>query len=81
MFRSSINNAHFVLICEQTWPPQAIRVSDWLISKNSSPFKPLGQINQNLVGHIYGTSSIKIAQMLPTKFWFIWTSGFRGEDF
>ena len=19
--------------------------------------------------------------MLPTKFWFIWTSGFRGEDF
>jgi hypothetical protein len=35
--RSSINNAHFVLIREQTWPPQAIRVSDWLISKNSSP--------------------------------------------
>jgi hypothetical protein len=22
---------------EQTWPPQAILVSDWLISKKSSP--------------------------------------------
>jgi hypothetical protein len=22
---------------QQTWPPQAIFVSDWLISKNSSP--------------------------------------------
>jgi hypothetical protein len=25
--------AHFVPICLQTWPPQAILVSDWLISK------------------------------------------------
>jgi hypothetical protein len=26
--------AHFVRIHLQTWPPQAILVSDWLISKN-----------------------------------------------
>ena len=35
--RSSIKIAHFVLIHQQTWPPQAIHVSDWLISKKSSP--------------------------------------------
>jgi hypothetical protein len=29
--RSSIKIAHFVLIRQQTWPPQAIYVSDWLI--------------------------------------------------
>jgi hypothetical protein len=34
--RSSINIAHFVLIRYQTWPPQTILVSDWLISKKSS---------------------------------------------
>jgi hypothetical protein len=27
--------AHFVPIGKQTWPPQAILVSDWLISKKS----------------------------------------------
>jgi hypothetical protein len=31
--RSSIKIAHFVLFCLQTWPPQAILVSDWMISK------------------------------------------------
>ena len=31
--RSSIDIAHFVPIRLQTWPPQAILVSDWLISK------------------------------------------------
>ena len=30
---SSIKIAHFVAIRWQTWPPQAILVSDWLISK------------------------------------------------
>jgi hypothetical protein len=34
---SSIKIAHFVLVCYQTWPPQAILVSDGLISKKSSP--------------------------------------------
>jgi hypothetical protein len=32
--RSSIKIAHFVTIHLQTWPPQAILVSDWSISKN-----------------------------------------------
>jgi hypothetical protein len=32
--RSSIKIAHFVLIHWQTWPPQAILVSDWPILKN-----------------------------------------------
>jgi hypothetical protein len=26
--------AHFVPIHQQTWPPQAVLVSDWSISKN-----------------------------------------------
>jgi hypothetical protein len=38
--RSSIKNAHFVPIRLQTWPPQAILVSDWLISKKNSSLKP-----------------------------------------
>ena len=33
--RSSIKNAHLVPIRWQTWPPQAILVSDWLISKKN----------------------------------------------
>jgi hypothetical protein len=32
--RSSIKIAHFVLNRLQTWPPQAILVSDWPIFKN-----------------------------------------------
>jgi hypothetical protein len=32
--RSSINISHFVPIHLQTWPPQAILVSDWPIFKN-----------------------------------------------
>jgi hypothetical protein len=31
--KSFIKIAHFVPIREQTWPPQAIFVFDWLISK------------------------------------------------
>jgi hypothetical protein len=34
--RSAIKIAHFVPISYQTWPPQVILVSDWLISKLSS---------------------------------------------
>ena len=33
----------------------------------SSPLKPLGQMNQNLVGNIYGRSSIKIAHFVPIR--------------
>jgi hypothetical protein len=50
-----------------TWPPQAIFVSDWLISKKSSTLKTLGQMNQNLVGSIYGRSSIKTAHFRRFK--------------
>ena len=63
--RSSIKIAHFVPIRWQTWPPQAILVSDWLISLNSSPLKPHGQMKPNLVGSIYGRTSIKIAHFGP----------------
>jgi hypothetical protein len=59
--KSSVMIAHFVPIHKQTWQPQTILVSDWLISKKSSPLKPLGQMNRNLVGSIYGRSSIKNA--------------------
>jgi hypothetical protein len=44
--------------------PQTILVSDWLISKKSSPLKPLCQMNRNLVGCIYGRFSIKIAHFV-----------------
>jgi hypothetical protein len=33
--RSSVKSVHFVPIRLQTWPPQTILVSDWLISKKS----------------------------------------------
>jgi hypothetical protein len=32
--------------------------------KKSSPLKPFGQMNQNLVGSIYGRSSIKITHFV-----------------
>jgi hypothetical protein len=65
--RSSMNSAHFVSIRLQTWPPQAILVTDWLISKKSSPLKLLSQINSNLVGNIYGRSSIRIAHFVRIR--------------
>jgi hypothetical protein len=46
---------------------QAILVSDWLITKKSSPLKPLGQANRNIVGNILGRSSIKIAHLVPIR--------------
>ena len=69
--RSSIKTAHFVPIHWQTWLPQAILVSDWSISKKSSPLKPLRQMNRNLVGSIYGRSSIEIANFVSIC-WQIW---------
>ena len=59
--RSSRNFMFFMPIGNPTWPPQAILVSDWLISKKLSPLKPLVQMNRNLVGSSYGRSSLKIA--------------------
>jgi hypothetical protein len=37
--RSSIKFANLVPIRQQKWPPQAIHVSDWLISKKYSSLK------------------------------------------
>ena len=61
---SSMKIAHFVPIGLQTWPPHAILVSDWSISKKSSPLKLLGHMNRNLVGSIYmyGRFCIKFPQ-------------------
>jgi hypothetical protein len=47
--------------------PQTILVSDWLISKKSSPMKPHGQMNRNLVGSILGRSSIRIAHLVQIR--------------
>jgi hypothetical protein len=52
--------------------------------KKSSLLKPLGQMNQNLVGSIYGRSSLKIAYFILIRYqtWLPQTpSGFRREDF
>jgi hypothetical protein len=38
--------AHFVPIGEQIWPPHAILVSDWSISKKSSALKLLSHMNR-----------------------------------
>jgi hypothetical protein len=56
-----INQSETRIACggHVTWPPQAILVSDWLISEKSS-LKPLLQMNRNLGGSILGRSSIKI---------------------
>jgi len=35
--------------------------------KKSSSLKPLSQMNQNLVGSVYGRSSIKIAHFVPIR--------------
>jgi hypothetical protein len=40
-----VNESELIPIGLQTWPPQTILVSDWLISKKSSPLKPLCQMN------------------------------------
>ena len=38
----------------------------WLADlKKSSPLKPFGQMNRNLVGSIYGRSSLQIAHFVP----------------
>jgi hypothetical protein len=48
-----------------TWPPKEILVSYRLISKKSSSLKPLCQMNRNMVGSIFGKSSIKIVHLVP----------------
>ena len=65
--RSSIKIAHLVPIYSKTWPPQAIIVSDWLISKKSPPLPLHGQMNRNLVGSILERSFIKFANLVPIR--------------
>jgi hypothetical protein len=62
--RFSLMSAHLVMIQHQTWPPQAILVSDWSISKKSTPLKLLSHMNRNLVGSIYmyGRFCVKFPQ-------------------
>jgi hypothetical protein len=44
----------------------------WLADlKKSSSLKPLGQMNRNLVGSIYGRSSVQIANFFPIR-WQTW---------
>jgi hypothetical protein len=72
----SITIANFVLIRLQTWPPRAIRVSDWLISTRKIPLKPPSQMNHKLVGSIYGRSSITIAHFI----WIRWQTWPRNKN-
>jgi hypothetical protein len=57
-----IKIAHLVAIRKQTWPPQAIFASDWLISKKSSPLKPLCRMNRNFVGRFQSRRIFYIGQ-------------------
>jgi hypothetical protein len=65
--KSSIKIDHLVPIRKQTWPPQAMLVSDWWISKNLQPLKALYQMKRNLVGSIYGRFSINTAHFVPIR--------------
>jgi hypothetical protein len=53
--------------CKRTWPLQTILVTDWLISKKYSPLKLRSQMNRNLVGSIYGRSSINISYFVMIR--------------
>jgi hypothetical protein len=48
---------------QQTWPPRAILFSDWLLLKQSSPLKLLGQMEPNLAG----VSGEKISSTLANQ--------------
>jgi hypothetical protein len=67
---------------KQSWPPQEILVSDWLISKKSSPLKLLGQMDRNMVGSIIGRFFIKVAHLVLIRHLVlvIWLSSYREED-
>ena len=54
--------------CHQTWPLPLLKKSvknRKLLNKFDSPLKPFGQMNRNLVGSIYGKSSVVIAHSVP----------------
>ena len=62
--RYSIKFFHMVPFGQQTWPPRTIFFSDWLLLKQSSPLKLLGQMEPNLAGSIYVRSSIKFLRFI-----------------
>jgi hypothetical protein len=51
--RSSMKLCHLVSFGQQTWLPRAILVFDWLMLKQSSPLKLLGQMEPNFFFIIY----------------------------
>ena len=56
--------------CHQTWPLLLLKKSiknRKLLKKLDSSLKPFGQINRNLVGSIYGKSSVVIAHFVPIR--------------
>ena len=69
--RSFMKFVHFVPIGRQTWPPWAVLNSDWLSLQKSSPLKPLGQMEPNLTGSIYGRSFMNFIHFAPIR-WQTW---------
>ena len=63
--RSSITVANLVPIRQQTWPPQEILISDWLISKKI--FSETALPNESYLGrkHPWKILYIKIAHFVP----------------
>jgi hypothetical protein len=62
--RSSLKSAHFVMIHYQTWP-STCNSCFWLANFfKSPPLKPLGQINRNIAGSIYGMTSMMNAHFV-----------------
>ena len=56
--------------CLQTWPLPLLKKSvknRKLLKKLDSSLKPFGQMNRNLVGSIYGKSSVVIAHFVPIR--------------
>ena len=59
----------------QTWPlrfsnlkisgKKSVKNRKLLKNLDSSPLKPFGQMNQNLVGSIYGKSSVTMSHFVP----------------
>ena len=63
--RSSIKLLHLVPFGQQTWPPRLILFFYWLMLKQSSSLKQLGQMEPNLARSIYVRSSIKFLHFVP----------------
>jgi hypothetical protein len=56
--------------CHQTWPLPLLKKSvknRKLLKKLDSSPKPFGQMKRNLVGSIYGKSSVVIAHFIPIR--------------